>query len=293
MANWYYYDDIGQKQGPIDVTQLKMLALHGIITPETIIENGHGHSRKAGEVNGLCPTPASIPPNISEPNSFNSSTPSSTESLQYSPMNNFQLIGFLAKPFLKWLLDIQFKLCYFFTFAKRIVQIIYLLCIVAGIVGFLVGTVINLGSAWSDYHYSSDRIKVEIKGLKNMEQSNKKELKDCEKEQKELKGKLERAQGKNKLEIEDKLNEIKQKLVNIQSNIKTIQTNLISAKNSYPSFLPYIPRILFVAICTLIGIILSLLLVRLFCEFILFILDWCVDTRQAAQHIIANNQHTT
>ncbi|MDR1142233.1 MAG: DUF4339 domain-containing protein [Planctomycetaceae bacterium] len=167
MANWYYYDNIGKKHGPIDVAQLKMLALQGIITPETIIENRHGQTRKASEVNGLCPTPppVPIPPNISEPNSFNSSTPSPTESSQHSQTNHSKLTGFQANFFLKWffvllewLLDFQFKLCYFFIIERRILKIGYFLFVVVGIIGIvgvLVGAVVAFGLLWSNY--DSDR----------------------------------------------------------------------------------------------------------------------------------------
>jgi hypothetical protein len=53
MTNWYYYDQIGKKCGPVDSGTLKTLAQHGIITPATTIETDAGKSAKAGNISGL------------------------------------------------------------------------------------------------------------------------------------------------------------------------------------------------------------------------------------------------
>ena len=52
MANWYYYNESGEK---IEVTggQLKGLAKTGMITPETIVETEDGKKARAGKVKGL------------------------------------------------------------------------------------------------------------------------------------------------------------------------------------------------------------------------------------------------
>ena len=52
MANWYYYNESGEK---IEVTggQLKELAKTGMITPETIVETEDGKKARAGKVKGL------------------------------------------------------------------------------------------------------------------------------------------------------------------------------------------------------------------------------------------------
>jgi predicted nucleic acid-binding Zn-ribbon protein len=53
MANWYYYDIFGQKQGPIDSSELKRLVSVGTITTETEIETEDGKKSVAGKVKGL------------------------------------------------------------------------------------------------------------------------------------------------------------------------------------------------------------------------------------------------
>jgi len=52
MANWFYYNENGEK---IQVTgdQLKGLAKAGLITPETIVETEEGKTARAGKVKGL------------------------------------------------------------------------------------------------------------------------------------------------------------------------------------------------------------------------------------------------
>jgi hypothetical protein len=64
-------------------------------------------------------------------------------------------------------------------------------------------------------------------------------------------------------------------------------------KRTYPSFTFTLFEILLVTIIIWIGNILMIIFVRLLSEFIIFMLDWCIDTRLAAQYTIANNQHTT
>ena len=60
MANWYYYDNSGQKQGPIRGRQLKNLARNGIITPRTFIETEDGRITLAGNAQNL-PFPPIFP----------------------------------------------------------------------------------------------------------------------------------------------------------------------------------------------------------------------------------------
>ena len=53
MANWFYYDGNGQKQGPVTGGQLKGLAKAGMITPETVVETEEGKTAPARKVKGL------------------------------------------------------------------------------------------------------------------------------------------------------------------------------------------------------------------------------------------------
>jgi uncharacterized Tic20 family protein len=62
MAGWYYYDQTDTKCGPVDTATLKVLASHGIITPETTILTEDGRGAVAGKVKGLMfPQSHSIP----------------------------------------------------------------------------------------------------------------------------------------------------------------------------------------------------------------------------------------
>lgn len=68
MSTWFYYDNNGQKQGPITGGRLKGLAKAGLISPETKIETEDGKTARAGKVKGLTfldptlPAPASPEP---------------------------------------------------------------------------------------------------------------------------------------------------------------------------------------------------------------------------------------
>ncbi|MDR0522793.1 MAG: DUF4339 domain-containing protein [Planctomycetaceae bacterium] len=60
MANWFYYDNNGQKQGPVTGSQLKQLAAQGLVLPETVIETETGRQVTAKEVKGLLSEPATV-----------------------------------------------------------------------------------------------------------------------------------------------------------------------------------------------------------------------------------------
>jgi hypothetical protein len=53
MANWYYYDNEGQKQGPYSGGQLKWLAKNGKVTPTTTVEPEGKKSVLAEKIKGL------------------------------------------------------------------------------------------------------------------------------------------------------------------------------------------------------------------------------------------------
>jgi heme/copper-type cytochrome/quinol oxidase subunit 4 len=50
MANFFYFDNAGMKQGPITDAELKSLSAQSIITPETLLETDDGHKGKAGQI---------------------------------------------------------------------------------------------------------------------------------------------------------------------------------------------------------------------------------------------------
>ena len=61
MANFWYYDKNGEKQGACTVEQIKALAKKGIITPETILEAESGKTTPAGTVKGLTFSTQTLP----------------------------------------------------------------------------------------------------------------------------------------------------------------------------------------------------------------------------------------
>jgi len=72
MANWYYHNENGEKIGPIRGKELKQLATHGTITPETFVEDENGRTALAKNVTGLTFANVPIPnnPQNSKPNYF-------------------------------------------------------------------------------------------------------------------------------------------------------------------------------------------------------------------------------
>ncbi|GHT14216.1 hypothetical protein FACS1894170_11020 [Planctomycetales bacterium] len=55
MANWFYIDNFGTKQGPITQDELTSFVQQGVITPQTQLEDESGRQGAAGQVNGLFP----------------------------------------------------------------------------------------------------------------------------------------------------------------------------------------------------------------------------------------------
>jgi prepilin-type processing-associated H-X9-DG protein len=64
MANWYFYNNQGQKFGPIDDAQLQALAANGTITSNTLIETEQGNQAKAEKIKGLIFAASAVPPNV-------------------------------------------------------------------------------------------------------------------------------------------------------------------------------------------------------------------------------------
>ncbi|GHT32101.1 hypothetical protein FACS1894214_3840 [Planctomycetales bacterium] len=61
MANFFYFDGNGTKQGPVSQEQLKSLAQQGGIRPETQLETDGGHRGTANQISGLFPPPEENP----------------------------------------------------------------------------------------------------------------------------------------------------------------------------------------------------------------------------------------
>jgi len=53
MAQWFYYDSNGIKQGPVEASKLKTLAQYGVINEETLVETDAGKMAPASKVKGL------------------------------------------------------------------------------------------------------------------------------------------------------------------------------------------------------------------------------------------------
>ena len=74
MANFYFTDADGMKQGPLTPPQLQALAKRGIIMPDTILTTDAGQQGKAGQIRGLFPIapspsvqPAQVPQKVTVP----------------------------------------------------------------------------------------------------------------------------------------------------------------------------------------------------------------------------------
>jgi ankyrin repeat protein len=57
MANFFYYDANGQKQGAFTPQEIKALVAQGVINPQTPMESDAGQKGRAGQIPGLFPAP--------------------------------------------------------------------------------------------------------------------------------------------------------------------------------------------------------------------------------------------
>lgn len=65
--NWFYYDQRGEKQGPISDLELHELIAQQLITPDTQLETESGHTGKARQVPGLFLSSSSPRESVSPP----------------------------------------------------------------------------------------------------------------------------------------------------------------------------------------------------------------------------------
>jgi hypothetical protein len=55
MTNWFYYDNLGIKQGPMSDDAIKSLIARGVITPQTIIDTEDGNNELVDRIKKLIP----------------------------------------------------------------------------------------------------------------------------------------------------------------------------------------------------------------------------------------------
>ena len=83
MTNWHYFNENREKIGPITGKELKHLAQHGVITPETFVEDPNGRTGLAKAVKGLT-FPETVSPEPDE--LFIAATPPPTQTAQAEPV---------------------------------------------------------------------------------------------------------------------------------------------------------------------------------------------------------------
>jgi hypothetical protein len=176
----------------------------------------------------------------------------------------------------------------FFAFAKGCIQIIYALFLVACILYLFVGPIVQSAPGWYAYRFYWATM-AEYKGSEMFQKSR---LKDYENQQEDIENKLKQVSGQDKLKFEDELETTENEIAKIQLKIMEIQSDITQHMLYKPSFFWLLFMTSLTTICTWILTILSLFIMRLSCEFAIFMLSWWVDTRQAAQYIITNNQYT-
>ena len=97
MANWYYYNESGEKVGPIKGRELKQLAQQGTIIPEMVVEDEKGHTALAKNVTGLLfSETAQSESTLLEPDPF-SAAPPATEPPLITPVPFAQMAQVLER----------------------------------------------------------------------------------------------------------------------------------------------------------------------------------------------------
>lgn len=337
MANWFYFDNDGTKQGPINDYQLKALVRRGVITTETHIETASGQQVTAEKIKGLPFPTASMPPSNSNEtygvsenftttatgfppvesgdippvlppfsDAFTASEmpvqpPISTAKSKTKPSQTIEdtLTNFKAKPGLNWLLDLKFNLCYVFTFAKSIIQILYVICLVLTVLAILVGPIVNSYGIWQPYSrgrgriaelYKTEReLKSQVREIGKLSDEKLREQAEAAVREEYagytfvLQNELDKLKKKSVQEIRESLTAaLKSKLSNIGSEIQT-------TKQHIPSFTATAAWMILITLATWIVALLEIFFIRLLCEWWIFMLGWLVDTRQASQRIIAES----
>ena len=139
MANYFYMDSDGIKQGPLNDQQLQTLATRGIIEPTTSLETDTGHTGLAGQIPGL---------------RFNTAAPSAfaqaAQTVPHRPTLAMQA-GMMARNagvggILVWLTDFAFRDLRLPIINHWACRIIYAICCFAAIVWGVVMTLVGIAS---------------------------------------------------------------------------------------------------------------------------------------------------
>ena len=91
---WFYYDVVGTKCGPVNSSQLKLLASQKAINEQTIVENGVGRQEKAGNIKGLFSSTVPETKIFSENNTKNQTIEGNPlESFSYSDSEAYPIVA--------------------------------------------------------------------------------------------------------------------------------------------------------------------------------------------------------
>ena len=122
MANYFYFDQNNQKQGPVSTQQLQELAAQGVIGPHTPMETDTGHRGVAGQIPGLRF-------NTVEPPLFEQTTQTAWAHVQRT-----------ARSLLLWLFDFAFRDIRVHIVNLWMIRISYGICWIVAILWGLAGT---------------------------------------------------------------------------------------------------------------------------------------------------------
>lgn len=114
MANFFYFDANGQKQGAFSEQQLQALAAQGVIMPNTPLETEGGHKGTAGQIPGLV---------------FNTAAHSSSAPMPQMGTHIQENKGTIFS----WLFDFAFRNIRFHAIYLWIIKAIYIVCMIAAI----------------------------------------------------------------------------------------------------------------------------------------------------------------
>ena len=137
---WHYFNEIGEKIGPITDKELKHFAQHGVITPETIIETKDGKTVPARRIEGLMP-PETVQPEPEKPfiaaspfSVQNDSAPSPATAFAAQTVQAVRTHGQkTAKSAMFWLFDFAFRDIRIHVVNLWFCRIIYVLCWISAI----------------------------------------------------------------------------------------------------------------------------------------------------------------